>query len=97
MVATEGYAPNIARAAQLLRPRGAMVVAAPDDREGLPFVKETFDLVTSRHPIKVWWAEVDRVLCPGGTYLSQEVGPNSVRELSEFIMGPWPPGTTRDP
>ena len=58
---------------------------------------DTFDLVTSRHPVRTWWDEIARVLRPGGTYLSQQVGPDSVRELSEAIMGPWPPGSDRDP
>jgi hypothetical protein len=30
------------------------------------------------------------VLAPGGTYLSQEVGPASVFELIEFFLGPLP-------
>lgn len=97
LVATEGYAPNVAAAARRLRPRGAFVVTVQDDRPDFPFASNTFDLVTSRHPIKAWWAEIARVLCPGGTYFSQEVGPDSVRELSEFIMGPWPTGPGRDP
>jgi SAM-dependent methyltransferase len=97
MVAVEGYPPNVAVAAQLLAPRGAHVVAAPDDRPAVPFADDTFDLVTSRHPVQTWWDEVVRVLRPGGAYLSQEVGPDSVRELSELVMGPWPPGSPRDP
>lgn len=97
MVATEGFAPNVAKAGRLLHPRGAVIVQAHDDRPALPFADAAFDLVTSRHPITAWWSEIARVLAPGGTYLSQEVGPDSVRELSERIMGPWPSGTARDP
>jgi hypothetical protein len=37
------------------------------------------------------------VLKKGGTYLSQQVGSHSVRELSEFMMGPLPGSSTRDP
>lgn len=37
------------------------------------------------------------MLQTGGTFLSQQVGPHSVRALSEFIMGPLPAGSTRDP
>jgi SAM-dependent methyltransferase len=73
------------------------VVAAHDDRPMLPFAGEAFDLVTSRHPVATWWEEIARLLRPGGTFLSQQVGPNSVRELSEFMLGPLPPGSTRDP
>jgi SAM-dependent methyltransferase len=97
LVGAEGYPPNIGLAASRLRPRGAYVVAVDPSREALPFASESFDLVTSRHPVKTWWSEIVRVLTPGGTYFSQQVGPNSVRELSEFMLGPLPPGTTRDP
>lgn len=97
IVAAEGYAPNVALAARRLRPRGAYVVAMQTDRPALPFADATFDLVTSRHPVITWWAEIARVLGPGGTYLSQQVGPNSVRELSEFLLGPLPPGSAREP
>jgi SAM-dependent methyltransferase len=97
IVAAEGYRPNVAVAARRLRPRGAYVVATTTDRPALPFADATFDLVTSRHPVIAWWEEIARVLCPGGTYFSQQVGPNSVRELSEFLMGPHPAGSARDP
>jgi SAM-dependent methyltransferase len=97
LVATEGYGPNLALAAQRLRPRGAYVVGTDDRYQMLPFSGCTFDLVTSRHPVTTWWSEIERVLRPGGSYLSQQVGPNSVRELSEYIMGPWLTGSARDP
>jgi SAM-dependent methyltransferase len=43
--------------------------------------------------------EVARVLKPGGTYLSQDVGHGSVVELTEAMMGPQPEsdGPNRDP
>src|SRR5580704_9812515 len=63
----------------------------------LPFVGALFDLVTSRHPITTWWTEIGRVLRPGGSYLSQQVGKDSLKELSELIMGPHLQGSTRDP
>jgi hypothetical protein len=53
--------------------------------------------VVSRHPTVTVWAELARVLRPGGTYLSQQVGPGSVHELTDFMMGPQPVGTDRDP
>ncbi|MEU0033869.1 class I SAM-dependent methyltransferase [Streptomyces sp. NPDC006333] len=89
MVATEGWPPNVARATALLRPRGAVVVAAPEDAP-LPFADGAFDLVTSRHPVSTHWAEIARVLSPGGTYFSQQVGPASVFELVEHFLGPQP-------
>ncbi|WP_438486939.1 class I SAM-dependent methyltransferase [Streptomyces sp. S186] len=88
-VATESWPPNVARATALLHPLGAVVVA-DEDEPPLPFANEAFDLVTSRHPVTVWWQEIARVLRPGGTYLSQQVGPASVFELVEYFLGPQP-------
>ncbi|MFF8846536.1 class I SAM-dependent methyltransferase [Streptomyces sp. NPDC015127] len=93
MAATESWPPNIARATALLHPRGAVVVADPDEPP-LPFADAAFDLVTSRHPVTVWWSEIARVLAPGGTYLAQHVGPASVFELTEFFLGPQPEART---
>jgi SAM-dependent methyltransferase len=97
MVATEGYAPNVLVAARLLRPRDAYVIATEPDRPALPIASNAFDLVTSRHPVDTWWDEIARVLRPGGTYFSQQVGPHSNRVLSEALMGPLPPGSGREP
>jgi SAM-dependent methyltransferase len=88
-VATESWPPNVARATQLLHPRGVVVVADPDEPP-LPFADNAFDLVTSRHPATIWWNEIARVLRPGGTYFAQHVGPASAFELIEFFLGPLP-------
>ncbi|MHC3461714.1 class I SAM-dependent methyltransferase [Streptomyces flavovirens] len=97
-VATESWPPNIARATELLHPRGAVVVADADEPP-LPFGDRAFDLVVSRHPVTTWWEEIARVLTPGGTYFSQHVGPASVFELVEYFLGPQPAATraARDP
>ncbi|MFI5714537.1 class I SAM-dependent methyltransferase [Nocardia sp. NPDC051750] len=89
MAATESWPPNIAKATALLHPRGAVVVADPDEPP-LPFADAAFDLVTSRHPATVWWDEIARVLRPGGSYLAQHVGPASAFELVEYFLGPQP-------
>jgi SAM-dependent methyltransferase len=89
MAATESWPPNVALAAQRLHPRGVVVVADPDEPP-LPFADRSFELVTSRHPATVWWGEIARVLQPGGTYLAQHIGPESLRELYEFFLGPQP-------
>lgn len=86
-VATESWPPNAARATALLHPRGAAVVADPDEPP-LPFADGAFDLVVSRHPVTTWWEEIARVLAPGGTYFSQQVGRESVFELVEYFLGP---------
>jgi SAM-dependent methyltransferase len=67
---------------------GAQVVGVADPVGELPLADAMFDLVVSRHPVGVRWAEVARVLKPGGTYFSQDVGNRSVAELYEFLMGP---------
>ena len=87
--ATKSWPPNLAIARRNLQPLGAVVVAAPDNAD-LPFTRNSFDLVVSRHPTITLWAEIARVLRPGGRYLSQQVGAGSNRELFEFMMGPQP-------
>ncbi|MFC8449752.1 class I SAM-dependent methyltransferase [Kitasatospora sp. NPDC057223] len=94
MVATESWPPNVAKATRLLHPLGAVVVADPDEPP-LPFADEAFDLVTSRHPVTVWWEEIARVLRPGGSYLAQHVGHSSVFELVEYFLGPQPEASRR--
>ncbi|UMB67535.1 class I SAM-dependent methyltransferase [Mycobacterium paraterrae] len=89
MVATESWPPNLALATARLHPRGVVVVATRDE-PWLPFADEAFDLVTSRHATVVRWAEIARVLRPGGEYLAQQIGPATMRELFEFFLGPQP-------
>ena len=102
LVATESWPPNLAVARRNLARLGARVVAVPEPGSDLPFPDGSFDLVVSRHPVTVRWDEVARVLKPGGTYFSQDVGHPSVGELSEFILGAayprkGPDEPTRDP
>ncbi len=94
LVATEGWWPNVEVARTRLRPLGARVVAVAD-APTLPFADASFDLVVSRHPVVVLWGEITRVLRPGGTYLSQLIGPGTNRELTEFMMGPRPVNESR--
>ncbi|MEU6353991.1 methyltransferase domain-containing protein [Streptomyces sp. NPDC047072] len=93
--ATEGWPANVVKATELLRPRGVVVVAVAQDAP-LPFADGTFDLVSSRHPVSPRWAEIARVLRPGGTYFAQHVGPRSVFELVEHFLGPQPAGQSGD-
>ena len=96
MVVTEGWLPNAERARRLLWPRGVQVV----DTDGgpLPFPDRSFELVTSRHPVRPDWREVGRILVPGGHYFAQHVGPGSAFELIEFFLGPLPEARAgRDP
>jgi SAM-dependent methyltransferase len=99
LVATESWPPNIEVARRNLAGLGARVVPMDDELGDLPFEDASFDLVVSRHPVGVRWDEIARVLKPGGTYFSQDVGEGSVRELTEYMMGPLPEddGPTRAP
>jgi SAM-dependent methyltransferase len=89
MVVTEGWPPNAAQAREALGPRGVEVVETPQGAP-LPFADGSFELVTSRHPVRPDWPEIARVLRPGGTYFAQHVGPASAFELIEFFLGPLP-------
>ncbi len=96
LVATESWPPNVAVARDMLRPLGGRVVAVAD-QPTLPFAADSFDLVVSRHPVVTVWDEIARVLQPGGTYLSQQIGPGTNRELTEFFLGPMPVNEQRRP
>jgi SAM-dependent methyltransferase len=87
LAATESWPPNVELARRRLAPLGATVTEVGDDAD-LPFGDGSFDLVVSRHPTLVLWDEIARVLRPGGTYLSQQVGAGSNRELTDAMMGP---------
>ncbi|XBB70219.1 class I SAM-dependent methyltransferase [Nocardioides sp. WV_118_6] len=89
MVVTEGWAPNAERARARLGPRGVEVVEVAPGAP-LPLPDGSFDLVTARHPVAPDWAEIARVLRPGGHYLAQHVGPASAFELIEWFLGPLP-------
>ncbi len=85
--ATEGWPPNLAIARVALEPFGGSVAGVGND-DPLPFEDGAFDLVTTRFPSVTPWAEIGRVLAPGGTFLSQQIVHGTNRELYEFMMGP---------
>ncbi len=89
MVATEAWPPNAQKARERLGARGVQVVEVAGDA-ALPFANASFALVTSRHPVRPDWAEIHRVLQPGGHYFAQHVGPASAFELIEHFLGPLP-------
>jgi len=96
MVVSESWPPNAARARALLGPRGVQVVETAEG-DPLPLPDQSFELVTSRHPVRPPWSEIHRVLAPGGRYFAQHVGPRSAYELIEFFLGPLSGGDGRDP
>ena len=96
LAATESWPPNLQLARRNLARLGAGVVQV-GDRDDLPFASSSFDLVVSRHPVATRWDEVFRVLRPAGVYFAQHVGAGSVRELTDFLMGPQPVAAGRSP
>jgi SAM-dependent methyltransferase len=94
LAATESWPPNVELATRALEGLGGIVAEVADDAP-LPFPAATFDLVVSRHPTEVLWPEIARVLQRGGSYLSQQVGAGSNRELTAFMMGPQPVSPSR--
>jgi len=96
LAATESWPPNVELARRRLAPLGATVAQVADDAP-LPFPDGSFDLVVSRHPVITGWPEVARVLAPGGSYLSQQIGAGSNRELIDFMMGPQVADGARSP
>jgi SAM-dependent methyltransferase len=96
LAATESWVPNVSVARSRLQPLGASVVAVAD-APTLPFVDGVFALVVSRHPVVVLWREIQRVLRPGGMYLSQQIAAGTNRELIDFMMGPQPVNEDRNP
>ncbi len=93
-VATEAWPPNVPVAAARLRPLGIPVVqdeGAPDnvdqdggDRGRLPFSDGAFTLVANRHEAFLA-AEVNRVLSPGGTFITQQVDFHSDDDLYRLL------------
>lgn len=97
MWVTESWAPNAARARELLGPRGVQVLQT-EPGAPVPLPDRAADLVTARHPVTPQWGEIARLLTPDGWYLAQHVGPASAVELSEYFLGPLPSARhSRDP
>ncbi|MCA9920384.1 MAG: class I SAM-dependent methyltransferase [Anaerolineales bacterium] len=91
-VVTEEWEPNFLLASERLEPLGVEVVnVASDEIRPLPFPDNSFDLVISRHTAYNL-AEVERILTPGGTFLTQQVNGRWLQDLIGFMGGApqWP-------
>jgi SAM-dependent methyltransferase len=83
--ATEEWEPNFLLASQRLVPLGVEVVRANGDEiSPLPFPDESFGLIISRHTAYNL-VEVERVLKPGGVFLTQQVDGRWLQELVRFM------------
>jgi hypothetical protein len=93
MVGTEAWPANAQHARALLGPRGVQIIETIKDAPS-----DSFELVTSRHPVRPDWREIHRVLVPSGSYFAQHVGPASAFELIQHFLGPRSEvGNDRDP
>ncbi len=89
--ATEQYKPNVEVARNRLEPLGVKVFEieeenSPPYNTDLPFEDGFFDLVINRHEA-YYPPELYRILKPGGTFITQQVGGNTNRNLIEFLTG----------
>ena len=82
--ACEEWVVNAHVAPVRLRPMGIDVVHCQTGEQRLPFRDGTFDLVLARHEA-IDPGEVDRILAPGGTFLTQQVIPDVWPELRAFF------------
>ena len=82
VVASEQWHVNAPVAHARLAPLGVEVVQAAD--EVAPFARNSFDLVINRHSSPDP-AEVDRVLRPGGMFVTQQVGRANWEELASHF------------
>jgi SAM-dependent methyltransferase len=79
-VACEEWVVNAGVARDRLGPLGVPVVRCQTGERALPFPSRAFDLVLARHEA-IDPVEVDRILSPGGTFLTQQVIPDVWPEL----------------
>ena len=81
---TESYPPNVPIARQRLEPLGVKVHDISEANEHLPFPDAQFDLIINRHgyyPPQ----ELLRILKPGGTFITQQVGGEQNAELNTML------------
>jgi SAM-dependent methyltransferase len=82
--ACEEWVVNAHYAPQRLRPMGIDLVHCQTGERALPYHDGAFDLVLARHEA-INPAEVDRILAPRGTVLTQQVVPDTWPELRDFF------------
>ena len=93
--ATEGWPPNADICRRRLTPLG-IGFRQVDGGDSLPFADGAFDLILNRHG-SYDAAEVSRLLRPGGSFITEQVGAQNDRELVRLLLGETPlpfPGQT---
>lgn len=93
-VATEGRASMVHRARARLSPLGIEVLEHRPDSARLPVADDSFGLVLCRHaPVDA--PEISRVLAPGGTFLTEQVGGDDAQEIRALFAHDVPvPGAS---
>lgn len=82
--ATEGWPPNIALCRERLLPLGIDFRPMPDE-SAMPFDDASFDVILNRHG-SYDVREIQRVLKPGGVFLTQQVGAENDRALVKRLL-----------
>jgi len=82
--ATEAYDVNYKLCEKKLKPLGIDIRKVISD-ESLPFDDEMFDIIINRHE-SLDISEVCRILKPGGMFITQQVGGQNNKELSNFVI-----------
>ncbi|MGB6552182.1 MAG: hypothetical protein WBE78_01745 [Candidatus Binataceae bacterium] len=90
-VALEEWPPNVIEARKRLTPLGVRVLALTEG-ERFPLGDEAVELVLNRHGGPLGLPEVVRILKPGGRFLTQQVGGDSLADLLEVfgVQPKWP-------
>ncbi|MBE5843478.1 MAG: class I SAM-dependent methyltransferase [Butyrivibrio sp.] len=82
--ATEGYPPNVELCKKTLLPLG-IDFRVCDDASDIPFEDNSIDLFINRHgdfdP-----KEIERILKPGGIFITQQVGGENDRDLVKMVL-----------
>lgn len=81
---TEGYLPNYHLCQERLAPLG-ITVKFVEENDLLPYPDKTFDLIINRHE-SFRLDEVWRTLKSGGLFITQQVGCENNRQLSEYLL-----------
>ena len=81
--ATEGYEPNVRIAEENLKPLGVKVISGYKD-DSLPMESNYFDIVINRHEYYDP-GEVNRILKPGGYFITQQVKGNCDDNIIELF------------
>jgi len=88
---TEQYHPNVAVAKKRLEPLGVKVFEIEEEKSPpynahLPFKDNFFDLIINRHEA-YYPQELMRILKPGGSFITQQVGSLTNVTLVQFLLG----------